>query len=50
MEKNFVSIALLLIVKLPQLPRSLPIPFTPDASDGQVPLPPLTMVAEPAHR
>lgn len=48
--KNFVSIALLLIVKIAERPQGLPIASlasrTPD--DRQLPVPPATLVAEPA--
>jgi len=48
--KNFVSIALLLIVKVTERPQSLPVASlafrTPD--DRQLPVPPAPLVAEPA--
>jgi len=50
--KNFVSIALLLIVKVAERPHSLPVvsrsPRTP--GDRQSPVPPATLVAEPASQ
>jgi hypothetical protein len=48
--KNFVSIALLLIVKVADCPQSLPIASlasrTPD--DRQLPVPSVSLVTEPA--
>ena len=50
--ENFVSIALLLIVKVAERPRSLPAASlasrVPD--DRPPPVPPATFVAEPAHQ
>jgi hypothetical protein len=50
--KNFISIALLLIVRVTERPQSLPVsslaPRTPDDQPSSVP--PATLIAEPAHQ
>jgi hypothetical protein len=50
--KNFISIALLLIVRVTERPQSLPASSlasrTPDDQPSSVP--PATLIAEPAHQ
>jgi len=49
--KNFISIALLLIVRVTERSQSFPVPsLTPHIPDDQPSSLPPTLVAEPAHQ